>query len=186
MSKDKNVNELITTGRNLTKHILKLDPDDSKVWKLVIIAIERLVKDYVIPAMEIASLSEDSIYTFDLDSVGKTELHNLQRSLFESQLTGLTSPSNDELTKALSTIGIDNLNERERTNFYRVWAGEEAINSIVLLTKFLLGINDKIGRSNEYTFQREKIDELLKLNLPDPVRIHLKTIPQSRYFYSRK
>jgi hypothetical protein len=57
MSEDKNINELITTGGNLTKYILKLDPDDSKVWKLVIIAIERLVKDYVIPAMQIASLS---------------------------------------------------------------------------------------------------------------------------------
>jgi hypothetical protein len=176
MCEDRDGNELITTKRNLEQYLLELDPDDVKVRRLIVSAIERLTKEYGIPAMQIASFATDSIYTFDLDRVAGMEIHNLQRSLFESQFKGLIIPSNAELIKALSTIGINYLDERERNNFYKVWAGEEAICSILYLIEFLSGRSDPIGESDEFTFQQETIGELLKLKLPIPLHIYFQTM----------
>jgi hypothetical protein len=172
MREDRDGNELITTKRNLEQYLVELDPDDIKVRRLIVSAIERLTKDYVLPAMQIAAFATDSIYTFDLDSVAGMEIHNLVRSLFASQFKGLTIPSNAELTNALSTIGINDLDERERNNFYKVWAGEEAIDSIICLIEFLSARNDAIDGSAEFTFQQEPIGEILKLELP--IQLHFR------------
>jgi hypothetical protein len=180
MCEDRDGNELITTKRNLDQYLVELDPDDVKVRRLIIYAIERLTKDYVLPAMQIAAFATDSIYTFDLDRVAGMEIHHLVRSLFAAQFQGLIIPTNAELIKALSTIGINYLDEQERNNLYKVWAGEEAIDSIICLIKLISDRKNQIGESAEFTFQQETIDELLKLKLPITLDIYFQTMLASQ------
>jgi hypothetical protein len=169
-----NTNKLVTTVRNLEKYRSDLNPNDIELWKQSVSAIEILAEDFVAVAMRIASLLPDSIYIFDLDEAAGTEIHSLMRGLFETNLNGLTAPNDDELIDALSLIGINNLSKENRNNFYKVWAGEEAVNSISFLTKFLSGAAEEFKNSDECIVQKNRLEKLLKINLPDSVKNDLK------------
>lgn len=167
---------LITTKRNLGKQLSHLDVKIVEVRSVIISAIEELVQNYVVPAMRIGSLNSDSIYTFNLDEIAETEIHNLMLSLFESKMSGLDKPSDDALNEALISIGVRNLSEEKRNDFYTVWAGEKAIESISFLAKFLSNEQNMVQDSSRLKSQEEQIIKLLQMRLPESVKSYLRMI----------
>lgn len=170
---------LITTKRNLEKHLSLLDANTAEDRNAAVSAIEELVLSFVIPAMNVGSLKSDSIYTFDLDEIAGTEIHNLMLSLFESKMDGLNKPSAEHLRVALVSIGVKDLNESEREKFYQVWAGEKAVEAISLIAKFLSTERSRSDNSEEWKSQDERIMKLFKSNLPESVKSYLKMILSS-------
>lgn len=170
---------LITTKRNLEKQISHLSANVADDRSVVISAIEELVQNYVVPAMKVGSLNSDSIYTFNLDEIAETEIHNLMLSLFESKMSELNKPNDNALNEALISIGVRNLSEEKRNDFYTVWAGEKAIESISFLAKFLSNEQNMLQDSSRLKSQEERIIKLLQIRLPESVKSYLRMILSS-------
>ena len=129
---------LVLLTPQLDEQLSQLDPTNAAHRDVVLSTINRLVNDYVLPAMaECPRCGPEGV--FDLIAVaGTDEIEGIPMSIFEDRMNGFEMPSDDVLKEALDYIHASTSGPEQRTLFWKCWAGNRAINSMDDLRNFLL------------------------------------------------
>ncbi|MCU0351860.1 MAG: hypothetical protein MUF43_13695 [Flavobacterium sp.] len=169
----------VTTTEHLEQRLKEVSADNLEHRNIIIGAIEKLVKDYVVPAMKVCPLYEDSIYTFDIETVAGEELGSLTLGLFKSRIEELVHPGDENLKEFFSMLGVPDATLKQRESFFAGWAGDQAVDSIISLSKFLSGSEKELSK-DALQSELTRISNLLELDLPKAVTSYLNVI----YAYS--
>jgi hypothetical protein len=117
-----------------------LDAREAAHRLVVFQAVERLIKDYIAPAIDLAQISDiepDSIF-FNLEACVGCEISGLARSgFFDPKFPDLQKPSDAVLQEALDFIDIETSDPEQRDKIFRCWVAEMASLSVGLMLKFL-------------------------------------------------
>lgn len=165
---------LISIPQFVEPELAKLDAKNVAHRAVVLDAVETLIADYIIPAMDLAEVSQESVF-FDLETVAECEVSGLVRSgFFDPQFRDLKKPSDDVLKDALESIDIETSTPEQRDNFFRCWAADMASLSAGAMLAFLR----KTAEQSTDTAVKEanRLEKLLKNPLTSSLEYQISTL----------
>lgn len=165
--------DLIGTSQLVDPKLEQLDAKNLQHRSVVIKAVETLINDYIVPAMDLAQSSEGEVY-FKLRAIA-SELSGLVRgALFDPKFPDLKKPSDNVLKETLDFIGIENSSYEERDDIFRCWAADMASSSIRGMLIFL----EKTPLESTYAILEEasRFEKLLEKPLTSSLEYQISTL----------
>lgn len=160
------------------RELAQLDSTDPSHRAVAIAALEALIRDYILPAMDLP-LAQTRFDTFDLNAVAGENVPGLVRSLFDEEMPdGLAQPDDGQLKKALDYIGLEALDEDGRKRFLRCWTANRASRTVHALLNFLRKpLYGDVPPQLKQAARAEaaRLDALLEHDLPEEIGYLLNT-----------
>lgn len=165
---------LIAIPQSLEPELAKLDANNPAHRAAVLDAVEALTANYIVPAIDLAQASEESVF-FDLETVAGCEISGLVRSgFFDPQFTDLKKPSDDVLKDALESIDVETSSPEQRDNFFRCWAADMASLSIGAMLAFLRRTSPQ--STDMAVNEANRLEKLLKNPLTSSLEYQISTL----------
>ncbi len=172
--KNLNAISLISIPQFVEPELAKLDAKNAADRAVVIDAVEALIKDYIIQAMDLAEVSQESVF-FDLEIVAGCEISGLVRSgFFDPQFPDLKKPSDDVLKDALESIDVETSTLEQRDNFFRCWAADMASISAGAMLAFLRKTSPQ--STDTAVKEANRLEKLLKNPLTSSLEYQISTL----------
>ncbi|MBL8149066.1 MAG: hypothetical protein JNN15_03975 [Blastocatellia bacterium] len=163
------VESLIVTRDELRNELKGIDAFNANHRTIVISTIERLVDEYVLKASDCPE-SGSGLELYDIEEVTGIEIPGLMMNLLDREMKGFTKMTDEELRKALESVGIETTDSRHRDKFYRCWLANEAFSIILPLLDFLKEplLTQELSPSIKDLLpdERRRIKRLAEMELP--------------------
>jgi hypothetical protein len=166
--KDVTLDSLMAKCRTADEGLAKLDATNREHRAFVISAIEKLVKDFILPAGDLPKVNS-RFEIFDVDAAVGEKIGTSFMGVIEERIPPYLNMPTDEVIKAaLDFIQVKDRGPEQRERFHRAWAANSAHVTIGTMAKFLKDPIVKGAPIPEDVLRAEKraIEELRELPLP--------------------
>jgi hypothetical protein len=170
-----NMTTLIVIPQLVGSELAKLDAKNATHRAAVLDAVEALIVDYVVPAMNLAQTSETGEVIFDLKVVANCELSGLIRGgFFDPKFPDLKKPDDHVLNEALEFIGVETSSPEQRDAFFSCWAADMASLSAGSMLAFLRSTFPQ--STDNAVNEANRLEKLLKTPLTSSLEYQISTL----------
>jgi hypothetical protein len=166
--KDVTLDSLMANADVADEGLAKLDATNAEHRAFVISAIEKLVKDFILPAGDLPE-ANTRFEIFDIEAIGGRQLYAAQNMIERKIPPYLALPADSLLKQVLDYYEVKPNTPEQREKFHRAWAANSAHVTMGTMRNFLVDpfVENPPIPKDVLQKEYERIKGLLELTLPN-------------------